>query len=299
MSISTAPKFEKKHHHVVPKLWQKRFADPEEDGPYYLNLMTGQKLPAQGPGDKMSEEYANIVFDEHFRPSDELEDRFSKIEGLVATGLDRLIKTGAMDRDARVDIAMLMAVQACRYPDHFVTRLDLAKILAIALNDYRSCPNEHALNQALQATGVLPGAQLTASEFTLLTSVTGAQLEKETADVLELHGYEVHFNPSLILAAAQPIACHLLGLEWTLLRSQTPSFILSDRPVPDQIGYDFSIGLSAHYGLTLSYPKQPVTDGTIHASPASALQITAINNEVRSRAKKWVCGPTSAVHKMI
>jgi hypothetical protein len=298
MSIPVAPKFDKKHHHVVPKLWQKRFADPGQDGPYYLNVVTGQKLPAQGPGDKMSEEYANIVFDEHFRASDELEDRFSKIEGLVVTGLDRIIKSGVMDRDARVDIAMLIAAQVCRYPDRFVTRLDLAKYLAIALNNYRSCPNEHALNRALQATGALPGARLTASDFALLNSATAAQLETEMDEILKLHGYEAHFNPSLILAAAEPVACHLLGLEWTLLHSQTPAFILSDRPVPDPTGCDFSIGLSAHYGLKLSYPTTSVTDSTIHPSSASASQVSAVNTEVRSRAKVWVCGPTAEVHKM-
>lgn len=298
MRIPAAPKFDKKHHHVVPKFWQKRFADQGQDGPYYLNVVTGQKLPAQGPGDKMSEEYANIIFDEYFRPSDELEDKFSKIEGLLTKGLARLIETGQMDRDTRVDIAMLMAVQACRYPERFTSRLDLAKLLAIALNDYRSCPNEHALNGALQATGVLPGANLTPAEFARLKCASADQLEGEMNSILQLHGYEAHFNPSLILAAADPVACHLLGLEWTLLHSASPAFILSDRPVPDPTGYDFSVGLSAHYALRLSYPDEPITDSTIYARTATAQEVAAINKEVRARARVWICGPSPAVHQM-
>jgi len=90
MTFPPKPKFEKSSHHVVPALWQRRFAAPGDPGPYYLNVANGRKLNAQGPGDKMAEEYANIVFDQFFRPSDSLEDQLSKLETKMVRGLDTL-----------------------------------------------------------------------------------------------------------------------------------------------------------------------------------------------------------------
>lgn len=70
MKLPPPPKFVKSSHHVVPVLWQRRFAAGGEPGPYYLNVQTGKALKPQGPGDKMAEEYVNIAFDEFYRPSD-------------------------------------------------------------------------------------------------------------------------------------------------------------------------------------------------------------------------------------
>jgi hypothetical protein len=291
MRLPPAPKFEKRIHHVVPQFWQKRFKAPGDPGPYYLNLETDHVLPPQGPGEKMAEEYNNIIFDEFFRPSDALEDNLSALERKMADGLDRLIATGEIDKNARVDIAMLMAVQACRYPEKFVDRLDLGKYLAIALADLRACPDAITLNRALRETGILPGANIAQSEFIRLQAVQDSQLAVELEAILALHGYEAYFNPSLIIAAADQVASHLLGLEWTLLHSSKPAFILSDRPVPLQIGYCFSIGLSASYALKLNMPTVPVTDSKIYPRSATKTETNLINAEVRSRARQLICGP--------
>lgn len=245
MNLPPTPKFVKKHHHIVPVLWQKRFKAPGDPGPYYLNVKTGERLPPQGPGNKMSEEYANIEFDDFFRPSDALEDHLGTLETKMVAGLDRCIATGELDGDARVDVAMLMAVQACRYPENFQSRLDLGKYLAIGLTDYKSCPDAVALNRALQTNGILSGARITQEEFVRLQTAQESQLSTELESILTAHGYEAHFNPKLVIAAADRVANHLLGLEWTLLHSPTPGFILSDRPVPSTIEYSFSIGLSS------------------------------------------------------
>ncbi len=298
MSIPPAPKFEKKHHHVVPVLWQTRFKAPGDPGPYYLNVKTGHIVPPQGPGHKMAEPYANIIFDESFRPSDALEDHLGTLENKMVVGLDRLIAVGELDSDARVDVAMLMAVQACRYPEKFKTRLDLGKYLAIALADYRSCPDAVALNRALQATGILPGARITDEEFIRLRRAQESQLSTELENILVAHGYEAHFNPRLVITAAHQVANHLLGLEWTLLHSSAPSFILSDRPVPSKIGYSFSIGLSASYALKLSKPATPVIDATTYPRLATTGEISQINAEVKSRAQQLICGPGAWVHQL-
>lgn len=299
MTAPPKPKFEKKHHHIVPVFWQKRFKAPNDPGPYYLDVGTGEKHSPQGPGNKMSEEYANIVFDEFFRPSDALEDHLGTLETKMVKGLDRCIQRGELDSAARVDVAMLMAVQGCRYPERFGTLLDLGKYLAIALNNYINCLNAIALNRALQARGLLSGARITQPEFVRLRQAQGSQqLESELADILAAHGYEVHFNPNLVIAAAEQVATHLLGLEWTLLHSSTPSFILSDRPVPSRIGYGFSIGLSASYGLKLSKPTTSVTDDTIYSEDATKEEVDQINKDVRLRAKAIICGPGPWVHQL-
>lgn len=89
---------------------------------------------------------------------------------------------------------MLLAIQACRYPDRFAARLDLAKYLAIALAQHQNQPDVASLNSALQASGMLPGASLTAADFTRLKSAPEKQIEGELNDILSLHGYEAHFN---------------------------------------------------------------------------------------------------------
>jgi hypothetical protein len=230
---------------VVPAAWQRRFAYPGDPGPYYRDLLTGKSLPAQGPGDKMSEQYANIVFDEYFRPSDKLEDRLSVIETRAIRSLDRTITTSIIDRDARVDLAYFLAIQACRYPEHFQRRLDFGKYLAISLQDVASCPDVATVNRNLQSTGLLPGAAITSEEFEKLKAASESSLAEEIDNILALHGYEAYFNAELVIAAALPAAEHLLALQWHLIKSDVPAFILCDRPMPMQIGYAFDIGLSA------------------------------------------------------
>jgi hypothetical protein len=298
LTLPNAPKFEKRMHHVVPAAWQKRFALANDPGPYYRNIVSGKNLPAQGPGDKMAEEYVNIVFDEYFRPSDSLEDRLSSIESAAIQGLDRVVNSSRIDISERVDIAYFLAIQACRYPEHFGRRLDLGRYLAIALKDSASCPDVAALNRALQSTGMLPGATLTAAEFDLLKQATEQNLALELEAILRAHGYEAYFNPELIIAAALPVAEHLLALDWCLMESKSPAFILSDRPVPSQIKYGFRIGLSAKFGLVLSKPTGAVDETAIQSRPATTNEIDITNGEVRARALTWICGPGSWVHSL-
>jgi hypothetical protein len=297
MPFLPKPKFVKKNHHVVPEFWQKCFAAPESPGPYYLNVKTGKKLPAQGPGIKMSEGVANIVFDDFFRPSDQLEDRLADLETKMAQGLDALIATGKIDIDARIDIAMMLAVQACRYPERFVDRLELGKYLAIAIKDVSTYQDANALNFALRSTGMLPGASLTEKNFELIKQSTRDDLASQLDTILNSHGYENFYNPNLIIDAAYPVCSHLLALDWNLLSSPTPAFILSDRPVPTPIGYGFSVGLTASYGLILSQPTSDITNKAIRPRQAKKEEIEKINDEVKFRSHEWICGPGKWVHE--
>ena len=89
----------------------------------------------------------------------------------------------------------------------------------------------------------------------------------------------------------------MLALDWNLLSSPTPAFILSDRPVPTSIGYGFSVGLTASYGLILSQPASDITDKAIRPRQAEKDEIEKINDEVKSRSHEWICGPGKWVHE--
>jgi hypothetical protein len=102
-----------------------------------------------------------------------------------------------------------------------------------------------------------------------------------------------------VLAAAVPVAEHLLGLEWHLIKTPEPEFIISDRPMPKtKIGYEFSLGLSANFGLRCCYPSTPLLNGLVTARAPLAGDINRINVEVRGRAREWICGPGSSVHNL-
>jgi Protein of unknown function (DUF4238) len=215
--IAPPPKSVHKDHHVVPAGWQRKFAAPNEVGPFYKNVLTGSLTGAVGPGQKMSERYANIVFGKHYRPNDSLEDRLGKIETKALPALDRLTATSSLNRQGRVDVAYLLAVQACRYPELFESRLDLGKFLAIAIKDSADLPDAAAMNRMLQGKGYLPGADFSATEFERLTNASTEQMTREVDQVLSAHGYEHFYNPHLIVDAALTIAENLLGLEWQVL----------------------------------------------------------------------------------
>lgn len=297
-AFPNAPKFEKRIHHVVPVAWQKKFTLEKDPGPYYRNIVSNKNFPAQGPGEKMAEEYVNIVFDEYYRPSDSLEDRLSSIESKAILGLDSVISRSSIDTSERVDIAYFLAIQTCRYPEHFGRRLDMGRYLAIALKDSASCPDVAALNAALQSFGMLPGAALTAEEFNFLKQASEQNLALELEIILQAHGYEAYYNPELIIAAALPLAEHLLALDWRLIESSSPAFILSDRPMPSQIKHGFSIGLSGKLGLIVSKPTEAVNERVIQSTRATREEIDATNCEVRARAQKWICGPGDWVHSL-
>ncbi len=296
------PKFEKRIHHVVPQGWQRRFRGTDsngntEPGPYYKNILSGQCLGPIGPGNRMAKEYANIVFDEFYRPSDAVEDRLSVAETRGINALSNVIALSRIAPGDKVDLAYFLALQACRYPELYEQRLDLGRYLAVVLEDTSKFADVYALNNHLRISGMLPGASITQAEFARLSAASPAQRAAELDTILASHGYDAHFNIGLVLAGALPVGEHLLGLDWDLMAASAPTFILSDRPMPARnMGYNFSVGLSATLGLRLSKPAQPVDDRDIIARPAQQTEIDAVNREVRARASEWICGPGSWVH---
>lgn len=300
------PKFEKRVHHVVPKGWQRRFfamnaaSGVRNKNGYYRDVQAGKNYGPEGPGGKMAEDYAYIVFDGHYRPSDDLEDRISALESSVLPALDRIASSGRIEPFDRVDVARLLGLQAARYPQLFARRLEMAKYLAIAIGDVARFPDAPAFNNWLQACGLLPGASLSQVDFATLTSTeTGARANTVDA-LLQAHGYEAFFNPTLVLSATEKIAHHIAALEWTLLESPLPAFILSDRPVPPQnLGYAFTVALCDRFALRVSKPSTPVPATSVVASvTARPTDVNNVNAEMRLRAERWICGAGPWVHSL-
>ena len=296
-----APKFEKKYHHVVPQAWQRRFypmaaAVERATVGYYKDLTSGKVFGPVGPGMKMAEDYANIVFDEHFRASDALEDQLSVIEGRAIPALDRVVQNRSVGPQERIDLAMLLALQALRYPQLFPARLDLGRFFAIALGDAARFPDAQEFNRWLESNG-LRGAPLSQANFQALV---GSPTDRRAATIdalLEAHGYESYFNPALVMEAALNVAEHITALEWQLIEAPAPSFILSDTPMPKRdLGYSFCLGLTDCFALRTAYPATPVRDDTaVNARPADAQEILAINAEVKARAVRFLCGPQNVL----
>jgi hypothetical protein len=292
-----APKHEKIVHHVVPRGWQRRFFPTLATGQrasagHYKDILSGKIFGPVGPGEKMAEDFANIVFDEFFRPSDALEDRLSFIEARAIPALDRIVQNQRIEPGDRVDIAMLLGLQAARYPQSYGPRLDLCRLFAVALGDAKSFSDAQTFNGYLETNG-LKGAPLTEEDFRQLLNSEDDKRPSTIDALLKAHGYEHFFNPGLVIDSTEKIAGHILALEWHLIKAGTPSFILSDTPMPNSnLGYSFRVSLTDCFALWTAYPATPVGDDTVAiAQLGTPAEISAVNVDMRARALRYLCGP--------
>lgn len=292
--MTPAPKFQKRSHHVVPRFWQKAFTAPGGVGPYYLNVVDGRRIGPVGPGDKMAEDWVNIVFDAQFRPSDALEDWLGTKESLVSAGLQTFLRTGALDDVARQDIAMLLGLQICRDPDEFGRRLERGHLLALALNDADQYDSVSELNAVVSNLGM--DVAFTAIDLAALQNQDPEERAAELQQLLDSHGYEDYLNPSDVLAAALPVAERLMCRDWTIIKADTPSFVLSDRPVPTNAEDGFAVSLTGSAALLVAGPSAGV--GAVEYRDATTDEISSINATARASAKEWICGPGSFIFQM-
>lgn len=296
--MRAAPKFEKRVHHVVPKFWQKHFSDSSKPGPYYRNTLDGRNLGPVGPGDKMSGEYVYLIFDEYFRPSDELEDRISRQEEKCSNGLRRLISGNKLDSEAQIDIAYLLALQACRYPETLCHFMDLGRFLAIVLGDCSQFQSARELNKTISKSGILNGAFFSDEDFARLRSAEPNNITMQVNSLLEVQGYEDFYNPLFILKGAVKVAEQILCFKWTLLERTNEDFILSDRPVPTSLKYDFEVALTPDFALKLSKPCGVRSEADIFPRKITDQEVRRINREAKSRAVEWICSRSNFVHTL-
>lgn len=299
------PKFEKRVHHIVPQSWQRRFfpVDPATNERattgYYLDLSSNRMLGPLGPGMRMSEDYGYIVFDEYFRPSDQLEDRISQIESQAIPALDRVTASHSITPGDRIDISVLLALQALRYPSWFRDRFDRVRELVIALGEAQNFSDASTFNDWVRNNG-LPGGEISEENFRELVEAPDTRRGVTINAYLQGHGYEPLLNGNDLIDALEPVARHIMALGWDLVEASSPEFILSDMPMPaENLGYDFNVSLTDTLALRASYPSVPVTHNTIvRARAANADDVDVVNADMQSRAVRFLCGPEAALKKL-
>jgi hypothetical protein len=290
-----APKFEKKIHHIVPQGWQRRFFSRGADGAigrtgYYMDVRKGLIVGPIGPGEKMSEEWANIVFDEHFNPSDAVEDWCSHLEDYSLTLIDRIAASRAIAVAQRLDVARWLALQSLRYPNLYQPRLDLGRCYAIAVGEAHRFSNLHAFNEYLAMQDVPSNCYPTEAEFAHIRDLPAEIRQRTIDEVLVGHGYEWFLNVRDVLIGAAPLGNGLASFGWDLLEANGPWFILSDRPVPDRFTAPFATALTYDVAVRI-VPAVSAPPADLRARTATVQEIVQINAEVRSRAQQWICGP--------
>ena len=242
----------------------------------------------------MSSQWANIIFDKNFRPSDFLEDKISEIENPIAWALDFLIEKKCIDKETRKVISTLLALQVCRYQNSYQKWIDRAKYLAIALSGCRWFKNVEEFNTYLRSIGMFPGVEIREEEFRKLRSNTSDDLKLEADEIIAMHGYEYCFNPEFIIDSRLLLSEYIMSREWDLYYSEKSEFIMSDRPVPEKIGACFSVSLTANYGLVIRQGKASRVECVV-STRASSWVVESINKEVIGRAKKYICGSDESV----
>jgi Protein of unknown function (DUF4238) len=231
-----------------------------------------------------------------FRPSDTLEDRLSFIETRAIPALDRIVRNQRIEPDDRVDIAMLLGLQAARYPQLYEERLDLGRLFAVALGDAKNFQDAQTFNGYLDTNG-LKGAPLTEEDFGQLTNSEDDRRQSTIDALLKAHGYEHFFNPDLVIDSAGIMAEHILSLEWHLIEAGSPSFVLCDTPMPtSDLGHSFRVSLTDCFALQATYPATPVREDTVViAHPGTPSEISAVNMDLRARTLRYLCGPETVL----
>jgi Protein of unknown function (DUF4238) len=258
-----------------------------------MNVEDGRKLNLVGPGEKMAVEWGNVLFDPRGFPTDQYEDRLALEETRLMPALQNVLSTGQIEQPERAGLSRFLAIQTLRYPEAFKGRLGRGQLLALDLLDIKKFSDVAAFNTHLSRQEIFSatGTAITQEEFDYFSALGDDELEEKIQYFFDDHFQsEQGLNPNSLIDAAGQIATFLASLEWELLKSPSPAFILSDRPVPLRIERPFALGLGARYALRVN-TSAAATPGPLTARIASPSEIDAVNQEVTSRAVEWLCGP--------
>ena len=282
-------------HHVVPKAWQKLFASQAfPDMPYYFDLLSLRASGPEGPRKKMAEDYANAVFDGHGFQIDDLEDRFGREETRLFPMLKAVVASGRIDPGQRQSVAEFVAMQCCRYPDLFEIRLARGKEIAIEFAAARGASSfaEFENIVCLAVPGLARGT-LTADDFAKLKAADSAQFDRQLDNIVYGPLQSIDgLNPMSMLDAVPEVANRLAEAKWELLSALPPdAFVLSDRPVADAFKAPFSVALGPRLALLVRVGTSGAPGAAVASVPATRDEAKAINDEVKGRANRWLCGP--------
>ncbi|MFC3182435.1 DUF4238 domain-containing protein [Cypionkella sinensis] len=290
MTNRLPPRSVKENQHFVPRSWLSRFAG--QDG-RVLAIKDGKDVTQIAVADIMSGDWIYTVFDEWWRPSDELEDALSIEESRAAKLFESLHTSPVQPNDKGwIDLCHFLALTVCRHPDTMQTGHTRSKELAWHLADVR------AFNDAAAFFGETKqkfGVDLSTAEYQRLLLADPSNLIAEAEEVEHLTPQDPKLPEQISLSAVNNVATQISVLNLFLLDApKGANYVLSDRPMPlHDLAFGFTVPLSKNLAL-LAMPGdgREVIYGRREATPE---MVALVNTEQADRMKSVIIGPDRAV----
>ncbi|OAI15204.1 MULTISPECIES: DUF4238 domain-containing protein [Methylomonas] len=263
--------FEKTNHHYVPQFWQKKFRDDKNT----LYGLKGSKIDVVSPKNEMRGDWIYTVFDNHWNPSDEIENGLGKQETKIAALYTKLITGGyqptPIDRD---ELCSALALQACRHPDI----LGRVPKKAIELGELLTQVHDLDFEEfKIKAITIGVDASEIDSIYKEAQAVPKDNLLKEFKILEGLSPQDPQLPVQDALKAKENICRSLLNMDLTLLDApQGLEYVLGDTPLPQT---DLSQGFSVPLSKLVAVKAQPSTSpqNTIIRRQASQQELEEIN----------------------
>lgn len=281
------PKFEKKNHHYVPQFWQRGFLSA---GGQLYGRRDSTVVPVS-TRTTMASDWLYTVFDNHWNPSDAIEDILSTLESRHASLFTRLqlhgYRSTASDRGELVEF---LAIQTVRHPDI----LGRGHRLSRALGDLLVSIHHMTLldfQKAMAGFGVAaPDAH---NCYLLLRTRTPDQLAKERDDLYAQSPQSPQLPTQDALLAKPNVMQAISSMELCLLDAPTPeAFVLGDTPLPQSDLYrGFTVPIS--HSLAVVASPTVAIQRVLSRRTATAQEVQETNRWQFDNALEIVVGPSA------
>lgn len=282
--------FEKKSHHYVPQYWQRGFRGT---GNHLYGRDNSGHIRIVSPKSIMQGDWLYTLFDDHWNPSDALEDALSVMEAEDAQLFRHLHAHGHVAGPGdRVHLCRVLALQASRHPDvlgrgHRRSRelgALLARTHAMTLPEFQKSMSGFGVSE--------PDAH---DCYIILRSRTQEQLASELAALQALSPQSSQLPEQEALLAAPLIQTTIEGMTLVLLDAPAgEAFVLGDTPLPQSgLQRGFSVPLSCSLAVQAMPAGTP--QHTLARRPATPAEVRDINRAQADSAREIVIGPSAAL----
>lgn len=292
------PPFEKYNQHYVPQFWQKGFADSrgnvwaryrKEVDPIFDSHPSKAGIPrVVSTRDTMTGLYTYTVFDSIWRPSDDVENALSMVEGHIAKVIDAVADPATPLTDKlRTDLCWAVGLSASRMPHAMARQHRRLKQLVAAIARVHEYANPHDFADMLRhdfATAI------TEEEFEHFAKLSQAELDTQVTMFEALSPQNPILPEQSALLGTDPIAQAIEKMDLVLLGAAGPGFILGDTPQPDAaLLLGFSIPLTK--GVALRAEPSAGTPIPFSRRSATTAEVDAINQWQYDNSLEVVIGP--------
>jgi hypothetical protein len=278
----------KKHHHYVPQFWIRAF----RDGKDRLHCREGKGVKVVAARKVMQEDWLYTLFDQHWIPSDDLENELAVIEGSVAPIFDSVHDFGyRVSEEEREQLCEFLGLQASRHPD--ILKLGIRRASEFA--DVLARAHEFSVSEFIEQTKSGMNAKDATACYYFLTAKSPAELRSQFEEVRTASPQNPRLPMQDALRAYKLIAGVISKMDLTLLDApQEHTLVLGDTPMPQfdlqkgfRIPLSKSVALEARAGIA--------TGAGLSRRQASIAEVQEINHEQWANAKRIVVGPDPAV----